>query len=271
MPILSIITAATASNSTYLRGTIASVQIQTLPAGWDLEWIVQEDGASPSLAHLFEPVEFVRYDSNGAQLGIAATRNLALARAAGDLIQVLDSDDVLLTEALSTLIPMFEDYRINWAVGQADDLMPDGSRVEWKSALPYGIVHAGVVNRWAADHGGNWPIHCAGLMLRAIPLRAIGGWVGLPGDEDIAMFAALSEISDGYNVDGVTWLYRQHPRQITKSKTTAHLSDICRRLALQRAKSVRLAGLSFDGPMQFEFGHDAHTVDVGPAIKQAAD
>lgn len=268
MPTLSIITAAYAPGAAYLRETIAGVEQQELPAGWELEWVVQEDGAAPCLAHEFANVEFVSYEANGVQLGAAAARNLALSRASGDLIQVLDSDDVLLPGALAKLIPVFDDNRIHWAVGQADDLMPDGSRVPWDSALDYGTVPAGNVNRWAESHGGNWPIHCAGLMLRALSLRAIGGWVGLPGDEDIAMFAALSEIADGCNVDTVTWLYRQHPQQITRSGTTRHLSKDCRRLALQRAKAVRLTGLNFAGQGNCGFVPNAHLVDIGPALKE---
>jgi glycosyltransferase involved in cell wall biosynthesis len=271
VPTLSIITAAYAPSAAYLRETIDSVRAQELPQGWDLEWVVQEDGTAPSLAHHFAQVKCTRYEASGAQLGIAATRNLALSRATGDLIQVLDSDDVLLPGALRALIPKFEENRIHWAVGQADDLMQDGSRVAWKSALPYGLVAPGTVNRWAEEHGGNWPIHCAGLMLRAISLRAIGGWVGLPGDEDIAMFAALSEITEGYNLDGVTWLYRQHPQQITRSRATRHLSEDCRRLALQRIKAVQLSGLDFGSSRQFDFDQDVHLVKVGPAAKQSGD
>ena len=267
MPVLSIITAAFTPNSAYLLETIDSVRTQDLPSGWRVEWIVQEDGNQPSLAHLFEDVPFAKHEANNAHLGIAATRNLALARSAGDLVQVLDSDDVLLPGALAATIPLFYAHQIHWAVGQADDLMPDGSRVEWDSALDYGIVKAGSANRWAEDNGGNWPIHCAGLMMRSLSLRAVGGWVGTATDEDIAMFAALSEVADGYNLGQVTWLYRQHPQQITRSKSTSHLSEACRRLALQRAKAVRLSGLRMDDRAQFSFGHDVHRVDVGPAFK----
>ncbi|MFB9904576.1 glycosyltransferase family 2 protein [Allokutzneria oryzae] len=268
MPTISIITAAYAPSAAYLGETISSVEQQDLPAGWTLEWIVQEDGATPSLAHHFAGVPHVSYEASGAQLGIAATRNLALSRASGDVIQVLDSDDVLLPGALASVIPCFEDDRVHWAVGQADDLLPDGKRVSWESALPYGLVSAGEVNKWAEKHEGNWPIHCAGLALRATSLRAIGGWVGLPSDEDIAMFAALSEIADGYNFDGVTWLYRQHPQQITRSASTRHLSEHCRRLAMQRVKAVRLMDSRFGTNRATGFGHDVHSVDVGPAIKQ---
>lgn len=267
MPTVSIITAAYAPSASYLAETISGVAGQALPPGWDLEWMVQEDGTEPSLAGRFAGQDCVRYNANGVQLGIPGTRNLALAAATGDLVQVLDADDVLLPGALAALIPQFEDNSIHWAVGQADDLMPDGTRVLWKSALPFGTIPAGAVNKWAESHGGNWPIHGAGLMLRGTSLRALGGWAGLPVDEDLGMFAALSEIGDGHNFDGVTWLYRQHAGQTTRSTARRHLSEMGRRFALQRAKAVRLADLNFGPAGQFAFGQRAHEVSVGPAVK----
>lgn len=267
MPAISIITAAFAPSAEYLNETVRCVKEQQLPPGWELEWIVQEDGESASLADRFSGLDYTRYEANGVHLGIASTRNLALSRATGDLIQILDSDDVLLPGALAALIPQFDDLRIHWAVGQADDLMPDGTRIAWESALPYGTISAGTVNAWAESHGGNWPIHCAGLMLRTTALRAVGGWTGLPSDEDIGMFAALSEISNGHNFDGVTWLYRQHHQQVTRTQHTEHLSAACRRFALQRAKAVRLSDLHFGSQGAIAYGQSAHEVHVGPAAK----
>lgn len=106
----------------------------------------------------------------------------------------------------------FENHRIHWAVGAADDLMEDGKRKPWDSALPFGVIPAGTVNRWAKQHEGNWPVHCAGLMIRTASLRAIDGWAGTPVDDDIVMFSALSELSDGWNEETVTWPYRQHEK-----------------------------------------------------------
>jgi glycosyltransferase involved in cell wall biosynthesis len=267
VPTVSIITAAFAPSADYLAETVSGVQCQTLPRGWDLEWVVQEDGASPFLADRFSGLDYVRYEPNEAHLGIATTRNLALSRAAGDLIQVLDSDDVLLPGAIASLVPHFDDTDIHWAVGQADDLMPDGSRITWNSALDYGTVPAGIVNEWAEAHGGTWPIHCAGLMLRSLSLRAVGGWVGLPGGEDIAMFTVLSQISNGYNVDRTTWLYRQHPGQTTRLEGSGQLSAACRRWALQRAKAVQLTNMRFGPHGRFGHGQASHAVPVGPAVK----
>lgn len=268
MPMVSIITAAHAPGAAYLAETIDAVTAQVLPPGWDLEWMVQEDGTEPSLADRFAGIDCVRYHAADVHLGIPGTRNLALAAATGDLIQVLDADDVLLPGALASLIPEFEDERIHWAVGQADDLLPDGTRVSWESALPYGRIPAGTVNAWAESHRGNWPIHGAGLMLRSTSLRALGGWAGLPVDEDLGMFAALSEIADGHHFDGVTWLYRQHQGQTTRSTSRRHLSEVTRRFALQRARAVRLADMSFGPKADFAFGRQTHDVAVGLAAKE---
>lgn len=166
MPKVSIITAAYAPSAEFLAETIASVTLQELPPGWDLEWIVQEDGERPVLESSFSEIPYVKYAANERQLGIPGTRNLALDRATGGLLRVLDSDDVLLPGALSSLIPYFTSGQIHWAVGQADDLMTDGRRVKWEPLIPVGVVKAGAVNDYAIENGGNWPIHCAGLMAR---------------------------------------------------------------------------------------------------------
>src|SRR5262249_28960334 len=237
MPLISVLTAAHSSTADFIEEAMESLRGQALPDGWDLEWIVQEDGVNPSLGDKLCRWDAVNYAANTRQLGIAPTRNLALARVSGVLTQVLDADDLLLPGAFTTLIPLFENNRIQWAVGQADDLMPDGSRQGFKTPLPFGVFPAGTVNRWAADDGGNWPIHCAALLMRTAALRAIGGWAGVPYDDDIVMFSALSEMSDGYHHEALTWLYRQHPGQVTRT-AQADLSEACRRIALQRVRAI---------------------------------
>lgn len=242
MPRISILTTEYAPTAMYVEDTINSVTQQVLPEGWDYEWIIQEDGSDPRMGHRLRKIPHVQYEANGSQLGIAATRNLALARASGDLVQLLDHDDVLLPCALSTLLPAFNNPDVHWAVGQADDLLADGKRASWDSALPYGIVPAGAANDWAIDHDGNWPVHCAGLMVRASTLRAIGGWVGIPSDDDIAMFAGLSEVAAGYNEKTVTWLYRQHTQQIHRSEKWKVRESEGRYIAVQRVAALRESG-----------------------------
>ena len=268
MPTVSILTAAYAPSATYLATTAASVLAQRLPAGWNLEWVIQEDGGDPRLAGQFDEDPHVRYAANGTQLGIALTRNLALSRVAGDLVQVLDHDDVLLPGAIALLVDAFECHPIHWAVGAADDLMEDGARRAWDSALPFGLLPAGTVNRWAEEHGGNWPVHCAGLMMRTATLRALGGWGGTPVDDDIVLFAALAELGAGWNEKTVTWLYRQHPAQAHREETWRSLGATGRRIALQRAMALRHADLQLDSAAPLRLGQNSTDVHIGPNIKE---
>lgn len=265
---ISVITAAYAPLARYFPETIGSVLDQELPSGWELEWLVQEDGTDPQLADAVARLPAVSYSANRVHAGIATTRNLALARATGDLVGVLDHDDILLPGALAQLIPRFGDPLIHWAVGQADDLMPDGTRQPYISALPFGVIEAGTVNTWAIEHDGNWPIHCAGLVLRTHLVRAFGGWGAVPVDDDVMMFSALSECAAGYNDPAITWLYRIHDQQTSRSGTWRERSADGRRIALQRVQAIRTAGITIttDGSP----AGPARPVHAGPAAKENA-
>lgn len=263
--LISVITPTHAAAHRFLPETFASIEQQRLPDGWALEWLLQEDGPPSEIAKALSSSTWVRYSANGAKLSIGMTRNLALSRARGQLVQVLDSDDLLLPDALATLIPTFEDPSIHWAIGQADDLLPDGTRKSFPPYpdIPFGRVQAGAINAWAARHEANWPIHCAGLMLRTSSLRALGGWGAAPTDDDLVMFAALSEAADGHFAEALTWLYRQHPDQTIRTDYQRRWSEPCRRMALQRASAVRAAGLR----LRRATDDLDEPVRVGPPIK----
>ena len=204
MALVCLVTAVLAPDPAHLAAAIDGVRGQRLPAGWGWQWAVQQDGDGPGLQAWFAGDDRIRFERHGTRLGVAGARNLALARLSGDLVRTLDADDVLLPGALAGLLPHFRDPRIAWAVGQADDLEPDGTRTPFPSALPFGRVRAGELNHWAVAHGGTWPVHGAGLTVRTTALRALGGWAGVPNDEDLVMLAALSEMSDGYNDPAVS-------------------------------------------------------------------
>jgi glycosyltransferase involved in cell wall biosynthesis len=104
MSLISVITAVYEPVTEYLRKAASSVAALKMPARWELEWLVQEDGNAPNARDL---AAGARYEANGARLGTATTRNLALSRARGQLVAVLDYDDVLLPDGLATLIKNF--------------------------------------------------------------------------------------------------------------------------------------------------------------------
>ncbi|MDQ2706577.1 MAG: glycosyltransferase [Actinomycetota bacterium] len=239
MPAISIITPLYQPDPIHLRETAAGVAGQLLPEGWRIEWVVQEDGPHITMQSELPAEPWITYEANGSHLGVAATRNIALSRATGELVQVLDQDDYLLPTALRTLVPHFDDPATHWAIAQAEDLREDGSRTSWPSELPFGPIGPGLANSVAIEREGNWVVHCAGLMIRTQVLRALGGWVAGWGDDDVVMFAGLSEITQGYNDPAVTWLYRHHAGQLHRRPESQQHSQRGRQTALQRVAAMR--------------------------------
>lgn len=239
MPLLSVITAGYASKADYLPETIDSLLAQRLPAGWELEWIFQEDGYSPSLRELAARVPQVRYQANDQPLGIAATRNLALTRARGDLIRILDHDDVLLDGALARPVQLWTDRpRRFWLISGADDLdhvgvRSPGPQPDWHGDIARGRL--GVVT----DSVGRWSVYCAGLTVRADLVQALGGWVASPRSEDVGLLTALAELSDGYLDVEVSWLYRRHAAQTHLGDDWQAREAQAERLVAQRLAAIR--------------------------------
>ncbi len=252
MPLMSVLTAAHGDRVDFLVEAGESLAAQELPAGWELEWVVQEDAANSVLGDAVGHFDFVRHSANGEQLGAAATRNLALARVEGEFVHVLDSDDLMLPRGLAVAIEAFRQRPwIHWVCGQADDLMPDGTRVPVSAMLPPGVIEPGVVS----DHLTAYelpPVHPAGLTLRTTTTRAVGGWAGIPRAEDNSLLIAVTELSFGYLTPEVTWLYRKHDGQVTTTASYTELVPASLQVVRQRIAALRETGLQFPPPPPVE-------------------
>ncbi|GAA3436053.1 glycosyltransferase family 2 protein [Kutzneria kofuensis] len=254
MPLVSVLTPVLADRAELLVEAGKSVAAQELPAGWELEWIVQEDGPSPALRDLVDGFPFARYGANGEPLGVAVTRNLALARAGGELVHVLDSDDLLLPHGLAVAIDAFAQHPdIHWVAGQGDDLLSDGSRRSVQLDLAAGRVERGALTQYFVDHGGV-PIHPAGLTLRTVAVRALGGWAASPRSEDVALLVAVADLAPGYLTPAATWLARQHAGQTTRLPNWQALFADADVLIAQRITAQRHAALHYRTPGESRSG-----------------
>lgn len=243
MPLLSILTAAIVERREFVAEAGESLAVQELPDGWELEWVVQEDGPNPGLAPVIERFPFARYAAHGTRLGIASTRNLGLTRVSGELVQSLDCDDLILPGGLATGIEAFAAYpHIHWVSGQADDLLPDATRVPWEPYIGPGIVEPGVVGAFIEERN-MVPIACPGLMMRTATVRALGGWAANPRWDDTALFVALAELAPGYVTPEVTWLYRQHDGQTSRQSGWFPLRAELWVSVRQRINALREVGL----------------------------
>ncbi len=212
-PTVSIITAL-AHRSGHRLSQIYAV-LAAAPTEW--EWLIQVDGATG--VNLPEPVcsdSRVAVDVNGRELGIAATRNRALARAAAALVLNADSDDVPTAAALAGLTPAFADPNVGLAFGDWIERWPD--RPPWTPPTRFtpGRQPAGTLSQiWAAER---WvPLHLAGAMWRTDAALAAGGWSATLGGSDIGLMLGVDAAWASVYVPVTTFTYHHHVRQVTAS------------------------------------------------------
>ncbi|RJL31039.1 glycosyltransferase family 2 protein [Bailinhaonella thermotolerans] len=237
--LISIVTAAYEPVPGFLRAAYDSLAAQKLPAGWSWEWVVQEDGETGVLSSLL-PADPRVSPGQGRRGGPGVARTLALSRANGRLVKVLDADDQLTPGALARDIDALADPRIGWATSRVLDLLPDGSTVGFEGDPPEGpIARGAVLERWLA-HDHRAPVHPASLCVRRDLLLALGGWMALPASEDTGLLIAASAVSTGYFSAEPGLLYRKWPGQVTSQ--AAHMDETERaarmRVIEQRARAL---------------------------------
>ncbi len=216
-PTVSIVTAL-ADRSGHRLSEIHTV---LAAAHTDWEWLIQldgsdEDGGEIELPQVVMSDERVRVDSNGRRLGIAATRNRALARATAELLLNVDSDDVPTVAALDALAPVFEDPDVGLAFGDWIEHWPD--REPWRPSARFtrGRQEPGTISAiWGAER---WvPLHLAGAMWRTDAVLAAGGWTATVGGSDIGLMLGVDAAWASFYVPVTTFTYYHHAGQVTAS------------------------------------------------------
>ena len=107
---ISILTPVGKHHAAYLPQAWESIRRQQIPAPWLVRWYVQEDGP-PSPAQSFVQTldsKVAQYAASGLSGGAAEARNLALARAHGEMVMLLDADDELAPDAVARVVSQLE-------------------------------------------------------------------------------------------------------------------------------------------------------------------
>jgi glycosyltransferase involved in cell wall biosynthesis len=225
MPTISVITAVYRPDPEYLREARNSVATQELPPGWDLEWLVQEDGRSDTAEQLLGAEPWISHGRN-RHGGQAITRNLALASSRGELVRNLDQDDVLAPGALVRDIAALDAHPdIGWATSRVLDLLPEAVQ-HWRS------------------HGYRLPVHPTTLCIRRPLAVALGGWMAVPGSEDTGLLIAASVLTTGWFTGEVGLLYRKWPGQASASPDHTETIEWQARMSLISERAEQLAQLN---------------------------
>jgi glycosyltransferase involved in cell wall biosynthesis len=177
--------------------------------------VIQEDGTTGAAAAALPPDSRISLGS-GRPIFQGVARNLALSRADGDLIKVLDSDDVLPAGALARDIAVFEARpETGWTTSKVVDFLPDGTNAEFAEDPQDGPLNRDDLLRYWREHNGRPSVHPATLCIRRHLLFALGGWMALPAGEDTGLLIAAAVVSPGYFIAETGLLYRKWPGQVT--------------------------------------------------------
>ncbi|MDH6111540.1 glycosyltransferase involved in cell wall biosynthesis [Kitasatospora sp. MAP12-15] len=243
-----IVTAVHPPSAPFLADAYKSLCEQALPDGWEWLWLVQEDGKSDKVTPHVPDDARISFQQ-GRQGGAGMARTMALARAEGEYVKVLDADDMLAPGTLARDIAALDsDPTLGWATSRVLDLLPDGSTVGFDQDPPAGPLDRGaVLSHWKA-HDYRAQVHPATLCVRRDLLIALGGWMALPASEDTGLLLALSSVSRGWFTPDVGLHYRKWPGQVTSHP--AHVDAIERdaRMSVVEARAELLARFDWHYP-----------------------
>ncbi|OEV04019.1 glycosyltransferase [Streptomyces nanshensis] len=228
----------------YLADAYKSLCEQELPNGWEWRWVVQEDGEGDEVTRHVPDDERISF-GQGRPGGPGVARTMALSRADGDFVKVLDADDSLTAGVLARDVAVLADNPdIGWTTSRVLDLLPDGSTVGFDADPPEGPVERGaVLQHWQA-HNHRAQVHPATLCIRRDLLLALGGWMAMPASEDTGLLLAANTVSRGYFHAEAGLLYRKWPGQATGQ--AAHIDDT-ERAARMAVVEARARALSYYG------------------------
>lgn len=240
MPLVSIVTPTQAHNAEHIGALWRSLLEQALPPGWEWEWVVQEDGQRPAVRGMLPEDPRIRYEALGVQIGGAATRNTAVARAGGDLVAGMDHDDYYEPGGLAALVEPFADRDVAWSCARMRWLNPDGTTWVKPDVYPPGRVEPGVVAE-TFIRTNDFPFPASITVYRRQHLLAHGGWPAVARSTDAVLLAAFSSRWPGVWVDRVAATYRRWPAQHTVQQADIAIRDvphvrgaIAQRLAAER-------------------------------------
>ncbi|MGY4966761.1 glycosyltransferase [Streptomyces sp. 900105245] len=249
MPLISIITPVYDGGQAYMRETYESLKAQDLPAGWEWEWIVQQDGPGDPASIL--PADDRISIGTNRRGGAAMARSIAMSRVRGGLIRALDADDLLPPGALNRAITVLTDHPdVAWCVSACLDLLPDGSLRTGPHDPPAGRLAPGVMR--TGYEGGRFPVVGTTLVTYSSLVHALGGWPAVPASEDVALLLFAEAVSEGWMIDEPGAIYRKHATQATAQ--IAHWDPVERAalddLVLPRLDAMSALGWHWKPPME---------------------
>jgi GT2 family glycosyltransferase len=238
--LISVITPSYQPVPEQLREAYESVNSQEMPPGWSWEWVIQGDGEDSQPEVL--PLDRRIFWRTGRRGGVAITRNLALARARGEVVRNLDQDDQLTPGALARDIEVLaSNPDVGWTTSRVLDLLPDGSTEGFDNDPAPGRLEPGEAFHHWLSHDYRLPVHPTTICIRRQLAVALGGWMAVPGSDDTGLLVAASVVAPGWFTPEVGLLYRKWPGQVSASAAHSNAEERALRFSLIRERAEALA------------------------------
>ncbi|GAB3127504.1 glycosyltransferase family 2 protein [Streptomyces calidiresistens] len=235
----SVITAVYDGGEKYLGELSECMESHALkmPSGWQLEWIVQEDGTT---GRPLRDVPTASWVSTGCARrgGAAVARTMAMSRVTGEIVRTVDADDLLTEGALGRDIEALETSGAGWCISPALDLMPDGSLLPGPRDPAEGWLDYEALMQGYRDD--LFAVVATHLAARTELLHALGGWPALPAWETIGAVLRCAAVTPGWMLAQPGGLYRKHSDQTTARESYADTADFTALAALVEFQAVAL-------------------------------
>ncbi|MFE6620290.1 glycosyltransferase family 2 protein [Streptomyces sp. NPDC008086] len=245
---ITVVTAVHGPSAVFLPDAHKSLREQRLPAGWEWQWVIQEDGQTDAVRPYVPDDTRVTF-RQGRPGGPGVARTIALAHTEGEYVKILDADDQLTPGALARDLAVLEaDPAVGWTTSRVLDLLPDGSTVGFPGDPDDGPVEPGAVLDFWTANDFRAPVHPATLCVRRDLLLALGGWMALPASEDTGLLLALNSVSRGWFSAEAGLLYRKWDGQMTGQPAHVDPAERRARMAVVEARARALTSFGWRCP-----------------------
>jgi glycosyltransferase involved in cell wall biosynthesis len=218
----------TYNHEKFIRPCIESLLAQT----WsDWEQIALDDGSTDGTAKIVRSYSDSRihhiYQENAGIEALAHTYNRALRLCRGELIAILEGDDMWPPEKLTRMVSAFDDPSVVLAYGEMSEVNVDGKhakrisrtarirkslprRVLFNDPPPTAVPHM-------LTYYGHSMIPASTVLIRRSALEVIGGFQHVPGQRyvDFPTFIRLSTQGKFHYTAEVMGYRRMHPQSAT--------------------------------------------------------
>ena len=213
----------------YVAEAVESILAQTFG---DFEFIIIDDGSTDGSRAILE--RYAKQDDrirliSRPNTGIGGARNEALGLARGELIAVMDSDDVALPERFEVQVAYLREHPEVVCLGSKVQFIDEAGRFLYEE--PDAMDHEAIQE---VALRGYCPLSQCSMMMRREAVLAIKGYdPELSSAEDLDLVLRLGERGKLVNLPQVLQKYRWHDQSISAKKQALQLDR--GRLAVLRA------------------------------------